>query len=455
MAMYYGFDYGAAVRWFEQAARERPEAALPYWGIALALGPNLNDRAMAGRMPKASSALATARAMARNDSTRTRDLIDALAVRYTAANTFDLDALNQDYARSMKTLVEKYPNDDEIATLYAESLILTEPSPSAHAHLVINTDALKVIEAVLARNQNHLGANHYHIHLLETVDHERVLPSARRLDALRPEAGHLLHMPSHIYVRVGDYHGAVLSNQRAFDADRAAERATGIFPDMGYHTREFLAAAAGFTGQSNVARQADDSLFVQLRFNRWRDILERRRPDRGVSRLEWHIATVLALVGSVRLPEAEQARADYARFEAELPADTRWWADPIEGFVLMAREEMDARIAWAKGDQAGAIAHWERAVAAQDRLTRLEAVLPWFHPVRESFGAALLLSGRSAEAERVFREDVRTNPGSGRSLFGLSRALERQGRSDEAAAVQHQFAEAWKNADVILSLESL
>lgn len=453
--MYYGFDYGAAVRLFEQAARERPDSGLPYWGIALALGPNLNDRAMEGRMPKASSALATAQAKAGNDSTRTRDLIDALALRYSAASTFDLDALNQHYARRMKTLAEKYPNDDDIATLYAESLILAEPPLSAHTHAVINTDALEVIETVLARNQNHLGANHYHIHLLETVDHERVLPSARRLDDLRPEAGHLLHMPSHIYLRIGDYHGAVRSNQRAFDADRAAEKATGIFPDMGYHTREFLAAAAGLTGQSAVAREADDNLFVQLRFNRWRDILERRRPDRGVSRLEWHVATVLALVGSGRLSEAEQARADYATFEAELPADTRWWADPIERFVLMVREEMDARIAWAKGNHANAIAHWERAVAAQDRLTRLEAVLPWFHPVRESFGAALLLSGRSAEAERVFREDLRSNPGNGRSLFGLSHALERQGRSAEAATVQQQFAEAWKNADVILSLQSL
>jgi len=455
MSMYYGFDYAAAVRWFEQGTREAPESALPYWGIALALGPNLNDRAMEGRMPKASSALATARTLARNDSPRTRDLIEALAPRYTTASTFDLDTLNDEYSRRMKVLAEKYPDDDEIATLYAESLILAEPPPSAHAHSVVNAAALEVIERVVARNPNHLGANHYHIHLLEASDHVRALPSARRLEDLGPEAGHLLHMPSHIYLRTGDYHAAVRSNQRAFDADRAAQKATGVFPDMGYHTREFLAAAAGFTGQGAVAKQADDNLFVQLRFNRLTDILVRKRPERGVSRLEWHVATVLALVGSGRLSEAERARADYAAFEAELPRDINWWADPIEAFLPMVRDEMDARIAWAKGDQAGAIAHWERAVAAQDRLTRLEAILPWFHPLRESFGAALLLSGRAAEAERVFREDLRSNPGNGRSLFGLYHALEKQGRSEEVAGVRQQFQEAWKNADVTLSLESL
>jgi tetratricopeptide (TPR) repeat protein len=224
---------------------------------------------------------------------------------------------------------------------------------------------------------------------------------------------------------------------------------------MGYHTREFLAAAAGFTGQSAIAKEADDSLFVQLRFNRWSDILQRQQPARGVSRLEWHIATVLALVGSGRLADAEVARADYAAFEPELPRDITWWADPIETFLPMARHEMDARLAWAKGDRAASIAFWQQAVASQDRLTRLESVMPWFHSLRESLGAALLLGGRAAEAEQVFREDLRINPSNGRSLFGLAESLKAQGRSRESAAVQRQFTAAWKNANVTVSLESL
>jgi tetratricopeptide (TPR) repeat protein len=291
--------------------------------------------------------------------------------------------------------------------------------------------------------------------MLEAADPRRAFASARRLDDIRPEAGHLLHMPSHIYLRLGDYHAAVLSNQRAFAADREAEKATGQFPAMGYHTREFLAAAAGMTGQGAVARQADDNLFVQLRFNRWDDVLQQPRPNGDISQLEWHVARVLALVGLRRIEDADAARTAYATFEATLPNDAQWWADPIGKFLPMVRDEMDARIAWAKGHREEAISHWMQAVAAQDGLTRPESVMPWFHSLRESLGAALLLSGRLREAEQTFRDDLRVNPGSGRSLFGLWKALTAQVRSSDARVIERQFTEAWKNADSILSLEGL
>ena len=455
MAMYYGFDYDAAIRWFERAASDDPRSALPHWGIALSLGPNLNDPAMEGRMPKASAAVAAARDLAQRDSDRVRDLVEALAARYTPDASVDLDALNRGYADRMKTLAAKYPADDDIAVLYAESLIVADPPQTGHAHSPVNRTALTVVEAVLERSPRHLGANHYHIHLLESAEPQRALSSARRLDEMRPEAGHLLHMPSHIYFRLGDYHAAVLSNQRAFAADREAEKATGQLPAMGYHTREFLAAAAGMTGQGTVAREADDSLFVQLRFNRWNDVLGRSRPDGGVGELEWHVARVLALVGLRRIADAQAARTAYAAFEATLPKDAEWWGDPVAKFLPMVRHEMDARLAWIKGDRDGAIVQWRQAVAAQDGLTRSESILPWFHSLRESLGAALLLSGRSRDAEQVFRDDLRANPESGRSLFGLWKALEAQGPSSDATRVQRRFQEAWKNADAMLSLEEL
>jgi hypothetical protein len=200
-------------------------------------------------------------------------------------------------------------------------------------------------------------------------------------------------MPSHIYFRLGDYHAAVLSNQRAFVADREAGKATGQFPAMGYHTREFLAAAAGMTGQGAVAREADDSLFVLLRFNRWGDVLARPRPDGGVSELEWQVARVLALVGLRRIQDADAVRTAYAAFETALPKDTEWWGDPVATFL--------------------------------------------------------------PNAEQAFRDDLRLNPGSGRALFGLWKALAAQGRSSEAMRVERQFTEAWKNADTILLLEEL
>ena len=456
LAMYYGFDYDAAVRAFEQASRENPAAALPYWGTALALGPNLNDPAMDGRMARAHAALMTARTLAARDSVRARDLVDALAARYTSETTFDLTALNRAYAGKMKEVAARHPEDDDIAVLYAESLILAAPTPaSGHAHATINQPALDIVERVLQRSPRHIGANHYHIHLLEAARPQRALPSARRLEEIRPEAGHLLHMPSHIYMRLGDYHAAVQSNQRAIAADRAAQKATGQLPAMGYHTREFLAAAAGMTGQSAVARDADDNPFVKLRFNRWDEVLKWQRPKGPVSQLEWHVAQVLALAGLGRIDEADTARAAYAAFEATLPKDTEWWGDPVSKFLPMVRHEMDARLAWGKRRHEDAIAHWTQAVTAQDALSRQESIMPWFHSLRESLGAALLLSGRAREAEQVFRDDLRVNPGSGRALFGLWKALVEQDRKAEAAEVERQFIEAWKNADTVLSLEAL
>jgi tetratricopeptide (TPR) repeat protein len=455
MAMYYGFDYDAAIRSFEQAANESKGSALSQWGIALALGPNLNDRAMDDRMAKATAALARARDLAPRESGRVHDLVEALGARYTTAAAFDLDALNRAYADRMKALVAKYPADDDVAVLYAESLMVAQPPQTGHSHALVNEAAVAAVEDVLKRNPTHLGANHYHIHLLETVDPQRALASARRLDGMRPEAGHILHMPSHIYFRLGDYHAAVLSNQRARAADRAAEKATGHLPVMGYHTREFLAAAAGMTGQGAVARDADDSLFVQLRFNRWDEVLQRPRPDGSISQLEWHVARVLALARLGRIEDAAAARIAYATFETTVPADEQWWADPVGKFLPMARHEMDAAIAWAQGNREEAILQWQQGVAAQDGLTRAESVMPWFHSLRESLGAALLLRGRARDAERTFRDDLRINPGSGRALFGLWKALAAQGQSSEEGFPERQFREAWKNADTILSLDGL
>jgi tetratricopeptide (TPR) repeat protein len=456
LAMYYGFDYDAAIRAFEQASRETPAAALPNWGIALALGPSLNDPAMDGRMGKAQAALIKARKLATAEAVRARDLIDALAARYTSEARFDQTALNRSYAAKMKEVSAKHPEDDDIAVLYAESLILAEPAPaSGHAHATINQPALDVVERVLRRNPRHIGANHYHIHLLEAAHPQLALASARRLDEMRPEAGHLLHMPSHIYMRLGDYHAAVQSNLRAIAADRVAQKATGQLPAMGYHTREFLAAAAGMTGQSAVARDADDNPFVKLRFNRWPEVVKWQRPKGHLSQLEWHVAQVLALAGLGRIAEAEAARAAYAAFEPTLPKDTEWWGDPVSKLLPMVRHEMDARLAWGKERREEAIAHWTQAVAAQDALTRHESIMPWFHSLRESLGAALLVSGRAREAEQVFRDDLRVNPGSGRALFGLWKALATQSRTAEASLIERQFIEAWKNADTVLTLEAL
>jgi tetratricopeptide (TPR) repeat protein len=265
-------------------------------------------------------------------------------------------------------------------------------------------------------------------------------------------------MPSHIYVRLGDYRRAVASNLKAVSVDRAHAEHQG--PVAGYstlkdHSREFLAAAACLTGQSSLARRTLTNLFVLLRFNQWEGVLRYPQPDSPVALIEWRVARVLALVGTGRLAAAETVRGEFAAAERRLPGGALWWSDPVAKFVPMARHEMDARLSWARGERKNAIERWRQAVNAQDLLTPGEVPpWPWFHSIRESLGAALYLTGELDEAERVFREDLtryRSNP---RSLYGLWRTLEQQGKA-EADRVQSEFQTAWADADVELSMTDL
>ncbi len=456
--LYYGFDYDAAKSAFERAAELDPNSSMPQWAIALTLGPNLNDPAMEGRMPRANAIAQRAAQSAQDETDRERAYARALLARYTSEPDFKLEMLNHAYSREMRDVFAQYPEDDDAAVLYAESVLLASGAQTAHGHATAQPtdDAVAAVEAVLARNPRHVGANHYHIHLLESsATPERALPSAHRLETLMPDAGHLLHMPSHIYMRIGDYRGAVTSNLQALAADRAYLGKTGKEPPLAAHTREFLSAAASMTGQSSVAREADDNIFVRLRFRRWEDILQQPLPTHPVSLLEWRVARVLALIALERLPEAEAALLEYEAAERALPPNATWWADPIERFVPMVRSEMDARMAWATGNEAKAITHWIEAVEAQDHLTRAEAVLPWFHPLRESLGAAYYLTGQLSESARIFRADLELNPKSGRSLFGLWRTLIALGRVAEAQAIKREFDKAWQDADVKLAMEDL
>lgn len=460
LLLHHGFYADQALAAFEKAAAIDPQNPLPRWGIALALGPRTNDPDMTMRMERAFKEAQTAVALSRDRSGLAKDLSSAVTVRYTQTTAFDPKTLNRAYADAMSALAGKYPNDDDVATLYAESLALAADRPWWNASGVPNADVTKAItalEPVLARDPSHIGANHYYIHFIEgTPNPERALPSARRLESLAPAVGHLLHMPSHIYMRTGDYRAAVVVNQKAVVADGAGGTAhmyEGVDGALAAHSREYLAAAAAMTGQWAVARAADSSLAPLLRFQRWDEVLAYPKTDGGVGELEWQSAQVVALAAKHRLREARQHRQAFASHARTLPEGAAWWGDPIAKFLPMAEAEMDARLEWSEGNRTASIQFWRQAVDAQDRLMRAEGLLSWFHPVRESLGAALYRVANYAEAEQVFRADLRSNPNNPRSLFGLWQSLEAQRRDAEALDVKGQFDLRWRDADVVLTME--
>lgn len=485
LCLVYAFNHEEAVRSFARAAELDPKAAMPLWGMALALGANINDPQPDGaRLQRAREAIERARGLVSEGPEVERDYIEALAKRYAGDPGADLKQLAADYNGAMRALSHKYPDDPDAATLFAESGMDLRPwklwsndGTPAEGTLEI----VAVLEGVLKREPQHPGANHYYIHAVEaSPDPQRALPSAERLPALAPGAGHLVHMPSHIQMRTGNYAGAARSNTRAAEADREYIRQTGaqgLYTAMYYnHNLHFAAAAWSMAGNWAEARKAADQLsasatpllaempmveafltmptFVPLRFQRWGEVL--RIPDPGpklpILKTVWHYGRVLALVAvrDGKRAQAEKKQFDAAR--ARVPPDAFYGNNTPADVLSLSALVLEARLAWLSGDRKASIEAWRKAVAAEDALAYDEPP-PWYYPVRESLGAALLRDGQAAEAEGVFREDLERNPRNGRSLFGLAEALKAEQRPADAGWVERQFAAAWKDADVKLRIE--
>lgn len=462
----YAFDYDGAIRAFERAAELDPASPMPHWGTALALGPSINDLLASGRLPAAHAAVQRALERTARAPARERAYVDALAQRYSNDPAKRLPDLYRAYADAMRAVATEEPDDPDAATLFAESLMLSgrgplwlpDGSPGDGA-----VEAKRTLERVLEKSPHHLGAAHHYIHLVETsATPEQGLAAAEHLDRSAIN-GHLLHMPSHIYVRIGDFRRAVASNRKAvaFDDKESASRphvthgSVGGYMSLQAHSKEFLAATACLTGQRSLALRTLTNQFILLRFGLWSEVLRAPRPTDPVAHLEWHIARVISLTATGALDAAADARREYDRFEQTMPTDARWWSDPMVTFLPVARHEMAARLAWARNDRDTAITEWREAVAAQDRLTPGEVPpWPWFHSTRESLGAALFVTGRAAEAAQVFREDLARFRGNPRSLFGLWKALERLGRAD-AAEVRDTFRVAWADAEYELTMDAL
>lgn len=475
LTLVYAFNHHQAVLSFQRAAELDPKSPMPYWGIALALGPNYNETH--GEDEKgAYEAIQQARQLAASAPEAERAYVDALELRFTKDDKPEYDKLARAYAGAMRELSHRYPDDPDAGTLFAESLmdlhawaLWTHDGKPAEDTLEI----VSTLESALRKWPDHPGANHFYIHAMEMApDPERALASAHRLETLVPGAGHLVHMPSHIYIRTGDYVAAVKSNQQAIEVDNRTPAPTG--GNMAYmmyrsHNVHFLVAAAMMDGEFDVALEAGRDLdaranaivaempdaegllsyhdFVLLRFARWDDILAASPADAKMKTAAFfsHYArgAAFAAKGQPAQAEAEQTamEAVYKQVAPESIRGSNSWAATHE----VAVHTLAARIAAARGDSARAIEEWRAAVDAQDRMSYNEPA-DWYYPVRESLGAALLASGKPAEAEAVFRQDLDDNPRNPRSLFGLWKALVAQKNTVDAEWVHAAFQTAWKGA---------
>jgi tetratricopeptide (TPR) repeat protein len=486
MRLLWAFNHDEAARAFAKGATIDPGCASCFWGFALALGPNYNMPMMAEARGRAGwEALTRARALAPRATPAERALIAALAKRYVGPELLDpasAAAPLKAYAAAMERVAAAYPADADVQTLTAEAGMNLNPwklwnadgSPAAGTGAIVAR-----LERVLAAHPDHPGANHYYVHAIEASTRPaRALVSAERLKTAMPAAGHLVHMPSHILQRVGRYEESAEANRIAARADAAYYRQTAAidyYPMYTAHNYQFLAAAAVMEGRRaetiDALRQAraaisDDALVgmpgidwtigflyeAMVRFGMWDELLAEKAPDpRHVGLSADYLATrAIALAAKGRVDEAKAARAEFDRVIASAPADAGAGMNSARDLFAIAALRADARIAMAEGKRDAAIGLLTGAVEREDRLSYNEPTDQFF-PARHPLGALLLDAGRPAEAEKMFRADLRVNPDNGWALFGLAQALEAQHRNAEAAAVRQRFTVAWRRADITLA----
>lgn len=489
----YGFNHDAAERSFLKAAELDPECAMCWWGSALVLGPHVNAAMDPANNAKAWMRLQRALKTAPNASEREQAYIRALAARYAENPPEDRRSLDAAYARAMQRLAKQYPDDLDATVLYAEALMDLQPWDYWDRQGNPRGNTLEIVsqlESVIGRDPDHAGALHLYVHAVEASnDPERGVVAADRLRELIPGSGHLVHMPAHIYARVGRYHDAVVANEKAIAADDAylaqCRPQPGVYP-LGYvpHNHHFMWFAATMEGASEIAMRAAEAtakrtsdpklmrtpgfeamqvfsltpMFTQVRFGRWEELARMPQPpnDLPYKVAMWHYGQGMA---AVRQGKPEEARHHHEAIAtaAKSPAIEQmlvWDRYSVINGVRIGERVLAAELAREQKDYDGAVAALREAVAIEDEIPYDEPP-GWHAPVRHRLGAMLLESGKYAEAESVFREELRRNPENGWSLFGLQQALRAQGRTKEAEQVGARFERAWQYADVKLSVASL
>ena len=485
LMMLYAFNHMESERSFRSAASADPHLAMAWWGVAMAVGPNLNDPTSMEHDKKGSDAIAKAVKLKKYASQEEKGLIDAQAKRYGAKTEADLPKLAERYAAAMGKLADKYTDDADVRTLYADSVMNTMPWDYYNADGSPKRDIEKpivILEGTMARWPQHPGANHLYIHAVEASAHpERAIGAAQRLGPYAPAAGHLVHMPSHIWVRVGRWADATESNEEASKADEdyiTQCHVQGRYP-LGYypHNLHMLTFASMMEGRSAVALQASKKaagqmpkemqeeppsfaalfsslpIFAMVRFGRWDDLLAYPQPldKKGLVQALWKYGRVIALAKTNHVDEARTELAEMDKLIARPELQTyKARHDNALDLLKVARELAAGEVDMAAGQKDSAVEHFRKAVAAQDSLFYSEPE-DWYYPTRHTLGNALLKVGKNEEAEKVFREDVVKHPDNGWALFGLQQSLRAQGKNAEADEAQQKFDKAWARADVKLT----
>jgi tetratricopeptide (TPR) repeat protein len=485
----YGFNHLEAARSFREAYRLDPDCTMCYWGEALVLGPNINAPMEPADVPVAYRSLEQAKALAQNATPKEQALISALAQRYSENATADRKALDEAYANAMREVAARFPDDADIAALFAEALMDLHPwnfwTQQGKAQ-PWTPEIVATLERALAIDPNNPLANHLYIHALEASPNAaKALPSARRLPSLVPGSGHLVHMPAHIYIRIGHYRDAILANQQAVKVDKDylshAHHAEGIYK-LAYvpHNYHFLWSAATKTGQKRLAEQAAADtaahvsqdmlrepaltgtlqhflsipLYTKALFGDWDAIIDEPAPPSDLLYLTvvWHYARGMAFLRKDDIKTAQQEFAHLKQILDNPAIATMTLSDmnPVKKILEIASEMLQGEIAAQRKDYPKAIAHLQHAVEIEDRLNYIEPK-EWYLPPLQVLGAVLLEAEKAREAERIYRQDLRYHPQNGWSLYGLVLSLFEQGKVKEAESVKKQFAEVWSDADVMLT----
>jgi tetratricopeptide (TPR) repeat protein len=485
----YAFNHAEAHRSFLEASRLDPSSAMTYWGQAYALGPNINDPLPDDdRKRKAFEAVAKAKKLISKATPKEQDLIEALTARYSNDIKKDIQELNIAYMNAMAEVVQKYPEDADIQVFYAESVMNTVPwnywdaqgNPSPNI-----AEAKIALEKAMEINPEHPGAHHYYIHMVELPKPDLAIASADKLGRLMPGAGHIVHMPSHIYIRVGRYKDAVTENQKAILADEdyiSQCYSQGLYP-LGYypHNIHFLWSASSLLGNSKIAIDAarktaekvptgelvklpflqdfaSTPLLAYTRFGKWNEILTIPAPSEDIKHLSLirHYARGIAFTRKGNATEAQEELDAIAELQKDTTLQNLIATanNNSASIAHIAFEVLAGELASQKGDLINATEHLKKAVALEDGLAYTEPAA-WHIPTRQNLGALLLKSKNFTEAEKIYREDLSVLRQNGWSLMGLYQCLKAEGKLDEANRIKQEFDAAWQDADIEINTSVL